>query len=60
MKPVQEWISEMLIQIDEWNTGGKSEISLEGEGVWDVSSKRWDEKETDGWGDGPELQRYQG
>lgn len=50
----------MLIQIDEWNTGGKSEISLEGKGVWDVSSKTWDEEETDGWGDGPELQWYQG
>lgn len=43
----------MSIQIDEWGMGDGSEISLQGKEVWDFSSKRWDEKETDGQGDGP-------
>lgn len=48
-----EMTAEMSIQIDEWRTGGRSEISQQGKWVWDFSSKRWDEKETDGQRDGP-------
>lgn len=41
--------ADMSVQRDEW----RRESSLQGEGVWDFCFKIWDERETDGQGDGP-------